>query len=279
MPKKKNWLDKKIEKMRKRAEKDKRYRNVWLVIWVLLLTAWTGCVFYLAQVAVFAVMQFGIEKWGWSMNLNVAQTICVSASYILALAVMLLVPKKLVKLAITRDGLGLKGMPTWTDIGLAPIGYVASLALGIGAMMVLQVIAPTIDWMQAQDVGYNSVYTNFDKIITFVALVVLAPIAEELIFRGFLYGKLRMRLSAVPAIVIVSALFGFMHGQWNVGIIVGIMSVFMCIARELTGTVYAGIIMHMIRNCLAFFLLYIVNLSVALSGTSVAMLTSALFLL
>jgi membrane protease YdiL (CAAX protease family) len=103
----------------------------------------------------------------------------------------------------------------------------------------------------------ESLYSNADKMVAFAALVILAPIAEELIFRGYLYGKLRTRLSAIPAIILVSVLFGFMHGQWNVGIVVGVMSIFLCIARELTGTIYAGVLMHMIRNGLAFYLLYI----------------------
>ena len=95
--------------------------------------------------------------------------------------------------------------------------------------------------------------------VAFVALVILAPVTEELIFRGFLYGKLRSRLSAIPAIILVSVLFGVLHGQWNVGIIVGLMSVFMCLAREITGTIYAGILLHMIRNGVAFYVLYVMG--------------------
>ena len=89
-----------------------------------------------------------------------------------------------------------------------------------------------------------------------------------------MYGKLRSRLSAIPAIIIVSALFGLMHGQWNVGVVVGIMSVFMCIARELTGTIYAGILIHMIKNGVAFYFLYVVNSPVtpAVSGVILPML-------
>jgi membrane protease YdiL (CAAX protease family) len=102
--------------------------------------------------------------------------------------------------------------------------------------------------------------------VAFVALVILAPVTEELIFRGFLYGKLRSRLNAIPAIILVSVLFGVLHGQWNVGVIVCIMSVFMCIARELTGTIYSGILMHMIRNGIAFYLLYVNPIMGAMAG-------------
>ena len=129
----------------------------------------------------------------------------------------------------------------------------------MAVLLVIQAFVPSFNLQETQDVGFRmeSLYSNADKMVAFAALVILAPIAEELIFRGYLYGKLRTRLSAIPAIILVSVLFGFMHGQWNVGIVVGVMSIFLCIARELTGTIYAGILMHMIRNGLAFYLLYI----------------------
>jgi membrane protease YdiL (CAAX protease family) len=97
-----------------------------------------------------------------------------------------------------------------------------------------------------------------DRVIGFVALVIFAPIAEEIIFRGWLYGKLKKYCKTVIAIVLTSILFGFMHGQWNVGITVGIMSAIMCVERELTGSIYAGIITHMLKNGIAFWYLYIV---------------------
>ena len=85
-------------------------------------------------------------------------------------------------------------------------------------------------------------------------------ICEELIFRGWLYGKLRAKIPAFPAIVLVSLLFALVHGQWNVGVIVFAMSVINCLIRELTGTVYGGILVHIIRNSIAFYGLFILHM-------------------
>ena len=63
------------------------------------------------------------------------------------------------------------------------------------------------------------------------------------------------------AILLVSALFGAVHLQWNVGVNVFSVSVVLCILRELTGTIYSGIIVHMIKNGVAFFLVYILGIS------------------
>ena len=181
-------------------------------------------------------------------------------SYVIALLLIVLVPPKIIKKAKppTREGLGLKGLPTWTDIGLSPVGYIVSTLLAMGLVWLFSLF-PWFNAEQSQATGFSPFMAGGEKIIAFLVLVVLAPIVEEIIFRGWLYGKLRARMSMVPAILIVSVLFGLMHFQWNVGVNVFALSVVLCILREITGTIYAGILTHMIKNGVAFYLLYVVG--------------------
>lgn len=247
----------KLDGMRKRAKKDEKYKKRLTVFWALAITLWVGFVFFAAQIVVFLIARMLINAVNWSINENVAQTVCMVISYALALGVLILVAKKIFSARVTRDSLGLRGLPTWTDILLSPVGYIVSLLGAVAIVYVMQLILPVVNWSETQDVGFNNVVSSMDRIITFVALVILAPLMEELIFRGYLYSRLRGKMSALPAIILVSVLFGVMHGQWNVGIVVGVMSVVLCIAREMTGTIYAGILMHMIRNGIAFYMLYV----------------------
>ena len=55
----------------------------------------------------------------------------------------------------------------------------------------------------------------------------------------------------LPA-TLVSALFGVAHGQWNVGLDVFVLSMVACGLREATGSIWAGIVLHMIKNMVAF---------------------------
>ncbi len=247
----------KLDGMRKRAKKDEKYKKRLTVFWALAITLWVGFVFFAAQIVVFLIARILINAVNWSINENVAQTVCMVISYALALGVLILVAKKIFSAQVTRDSLGLRGLPTWTDILLSPVGYIVSLLGAVAIVYVMQLILPVVNWSETQDVGFNNVVSSTDRIITFVALVIFAPLMEELIFRGYLYSRLRGKMSALPAIILVSVLFGAMHGQWNVGIVVGVMSVVLCIAREMTGTIYAGILMHMIRNGIAFYMLYV----------------------
>jgi membrane protease YdiL (CAAX protease family) len=175
-------------------------------------------------------------------------------------AIIVLVPWKLFKYKTTRDELGLRGLPTWTDILLSPVGLILALILGAIMQIILTAILPKglIDWEQAQAIDFKNLYRFGDFAVAFLCLVVLAPVCEELMFRGWLYGKLRLRLPAVPAIIIVSLLFGIMHGQVNVAVTVFAMSVLMCIQRELTGTIWSGILLHMLKNAAAFYFLFVV---------------------
>lgn len=162
-----------------------------------------------------------------------------------------------------RHGLGLNSFPTWTDIGLAPVGYIVYVILA----SILMAIFANFSWFdasQAQDVGFDYFISGFDRVVAFLTLVVIAPIAEEIIFRGWLYGILRNKtasrykewVSILVSILIVSILFGIVHGQWNVGVNVFALSIVLCGLREITGTIYAGILLHMLKNGIAFYLLY-----------------------
>ena len=165
---------------------------------------------------------------------------------------------------VGRGDLGLKGLPTWTDIGLAPVGFIVSTLVAAGLAAIFSMF-PWFDAEQTQDIGFSTFLVGIDRIVAFVILVVIAPIAEEVIFRGWLYGKIRRilsegvseALSITISILLVSLLFGVVHMQWNVGVNVFALSVVLCGMREITGTIYAGILTHMLKNGVAFFLLYV----------------------
>jgi membrane protease YdiL (CAAX protease family) len=102
-----------------------------------------------------------------------------------------------------------------------------------------------------------------DLLLMFVVMVVVAPVAEEVVFRGWMYGKLRERLSGkvgmAISMLVVSVAFGVLHGQWNVGVTVFVLSMVMCGIREMTGTIWGGVIVHMLKNALALYAIYMLG--------------------
>ncbi len=159
-------------------------------------------------------------------------------------------------LEVTANDMGVQNLPTFVDLGLAPVGYAVYLVLAT-ILTYLMSIFTWFDANQAQDVGFGYYITDIDRICAMLAVVFIAPLAEELIMRGWLYGKLRRKWGIVAAMLLTSLAFAVMHGQWNVGVSVFALSIVLCTLREITGTIWSGVLLHMLSNGIAFYLLYI----------------------
>lgn len=242
---------------------------------MLSLALWVMAVVYVMQVIVAVVMSWilGAEK----MRETVWSAVYSAIFYVLAFLTILFLTPKILDLwakirqkpakkhqIASREELGLAGLPTWTDIGLAPVGYIVAMVGAWGATALFELL-PWFDAGQTQEILFSPYIFGFERVLAFLVLVVVAPIAEELIFRGWLYGKIREYLQGkfpkwavlTLSILTVSLAFALMHGQWNVGVVVFILSVVMCGLREITGTIYAGILVHMLKNAIAFLMIFL----------------------
>lgn len=88
-------------------------------------------------------------------------------------------------------------------------------------------------------------------VVAVVVLAVMAPIAEELVFRGLLYGWLRGFLPFVLVAILTSALFGLAHGEWAHAIAAGLLGLVLAIIRERSGSLWPAITAHVINNLVA----------------------------
>lgn len=94
-----------------------------------------------------------------------------------------------------------------------------------------------------------------------VFVCVVAPMAEEFFFRGFLFGVLRrnisirgLQLGPWIAAVIVGLLFGLAHydsAQPEFLIPLGFLGFVLCLVRWRTGSLYPCMALHSINNCVA----------------------------
>ena len=155
-------------------------------------------------------------------------------------------------LKFLRDNVGLQRWPRWVDLRFffanLPVFYV--LVIGFSILATYLLGSQTMS--QEQEIGFKVTESAFELGIIFITLVIIAPLFEEMMMRGFLFGRLRKHLSLWPSAVIVSMLFALAHGQINVGIMTFVLSMFSCRMREKTGTIWASIFLHMTVNFIAF---------------------------
>ncbi len=92
-------------------------------------------------------------------------------------------------------------------------------------------------------------------ILTGLAIVFMAPVAEEIFFRGFIFGGLRRYLNLPIAGLISGLLFAAAHG--DPGLIVPFAGIGLVLAYlyERSGTLLAPIGVHFVFNGLSFMLL------------------------
>jgi membrane protease YdiL (CAAX protease family) len=97
--------------------------------------------------------------------------------------------------------------------------------------------------------------TTPELVLTGFALSLCAPVVEEIFFRGLLYGALRSRLNAAPAILIGGVLFGAVHATTyplNTLPVKAVAGVLFCWLYERTGSLLPGIMLHCFIDALAF---------------------------
>lgn len=223
-----------------------------LLAWVL-----TGFILASAVVAliVWVMAELGVSLEGLSST--VGNTVLAAVVYTLSLLIVVGVPWLIKKSITTKEEIGLTRLPSWMDILMAPAGFVVYFIVSAILTYTATQLVPGFDTSQVQQTGFENISQRYEYLLAFATLVVLAPIAEEILFRGYLYGKLRKYVPVWIAILATSALFGFVHGQWNVGLDVFALSIILCTLREVTGNIWAGILLHMFKNGIAFYFLFI----------------------
>lgn len=226
---------------------------------VIVLPVWVLFGIYAAQLMLGLAIAL-LEIAGVSLvsfNEIVVNTVLTALLYVFSALVVIGLPWLFMKKQTTRKEVGLTRLPSWTDILLAPAGFIVYAILSSILIMLASQVFPWFNANQVQQTGFDQISRNYELVLAFLSLVVIAPISEELLFRGFLYGKLKKYMPIWIAVIATSVLFGFVHGAWNLAFDTFALSVILCILRELTGSIWASVLLHMVKNAVAFYILFI----------------------
>lgn len=95
--------------------------------------------------------------------------------------------------------------------------------------------------------------------VLLLAVAVIAPVAEELFFRGLLYGWLRSRLTVLPATVIAALLFAGAHGQVSLLLPLALLGAGLCLLYERWRSLWVSAAAHAAINLSALLLALLVR--------------------
>lgn len=234
----------------------KKYYKLSLAV---ILPAWVFVSFILAQlVVVFAVWllkQLGLSVS--TVNKSVLGASIAAAVYIITLLVTIFGPRLFKRGYTSKKEIGFDRLPTWTEVFITPAGFVIYLIIAAILMLLMSKIIPGFEPEQVQEIGFSQLTHRYEYFLAFGTLVLVAPIAEELLFRGYLFGKLKSSIPVWAAIIITSTLFGVVHGAWNIGVDTFALSIVLCSLRLATGSIWPSILLHMLKNSIAFYILFV----------------------
>jgi membrane protease YdiL (CAAX protease family) len=89
-------------------------------------------------------------------------------------------------------------------------------------------------------------------IATGVLLIGVAPFAEELFFRGFLYQAFRNSFGVLPGAILSALIFGAIHLEFFKLVQLAILGVVLALLFEKTKSLWPPIMLHAVNNALAF---------------------------
>jgi uncharacterized protein len=89
-------------------------------------------------------------------------------------------------------------------------------------------------------------------IATGMLLIVVAPLAEEIFFRGFLYQAFRNSFGVLPGALLSALIFGAIHFEFFKLVQLAILGVILALLFEKTRSLWPPIILHALNNTLAF---------------------------
>lgn len=137
--------------------------------------------------------------------------------------------------------------------------------------VVLQIVTkfiPSLNVNQQQQIGFTNASGVGQLVLTAISLVILPPIAEEILMRGFLYTSLRKSMPKIIAALVTSVIFASAHLEfgegapllWVAAIDTFVLSLVLVYLREKTDRLWASMGVHALKNSIAFISIFIFHI-------------------
>jgi len=148
---------------------------------------------------------------------------------------------------------GLRRTPFRRALGWAAAGIVTFYVL---AAIYTALVPTDVKQGVTKDLGADQ--GTLGLIVAGLMVMVVAPVGEELFFRGFFYRALRSRFSMIGAAVLDGLLFGIIHYNFDGADALlllpplALLGFIFCVVYEKTGSIFPSIGMHAFNNAVAY---------------------------
>ena len=151
---------------------------------------------------------------------------------------------------------------SWRDLGWRRFNVAKAIGFVLAVFVVFVLAAAALAWViqnfiplydtnqpQTNDFTASGVITTNWALI---ALVIMPPIIEETIFRGFILPAAAQKMGFWPGAVVTSLIFGFAHGQVNVGVYTFILGMVFSYLYRKFDSIIPGVMLHTLNNLVSY---------------------------
>ena len=201
---------------------------------------------FIAQLYVFTLLQPFDEQIEQNQLLSVFRDQALLVSSLIPVSAFLVIKK----LPFLRSLL----------IGKISLQHLRMLLKGAGLYFVLtavglsllQLFVPAALEVE-QDIGVSSGDPAAVLAVTFMSVVVLAPLVEEILFRGFLFRGFEKTFGFGLAVIASSLLFGLLHGSLAAAVDTFALGAVCCLLVARSGSLWPAILLHALKNAAVFY--------------------------
>ncbi|MCQ2364025.1 MAG: CPBP family intramembrane metalloprotease [Akkermansia sp.] len=150
-----------------------------------------------------------------------------------------------------REGTGI-GLGRGVRMVLASVGVILLFSCLLTALHVDTLIMQLTNCPEQQDVVQSMMDGNTaQRLVLAAAAIIMAPIGEEVCFRGFVYNILRQRAGVWAATLTTGVLFGAIHASLVQFLPLAFFGIVQCIIYERSKTLWVPMAVHAVFNSLS----------------------------
>lgn len=157
--------------------------------------------------------------------------------------------------------LGLRRFAVWVAVLMPPLALFLQVLTGI----ISEILSPLLGGMKNPQGCNISQAFGADPYLAVISIAVIAPVVEEVVFRGFIYGGLRRKWGVSLSVVVSSLVFALAH-SFSVGgsiLLLGpslfIAGVALALVYERSRSLVPGMVLHASFNLIAVVAIFLVG--------------------
>lgn len=181
---------------------------------------------------------------------------------LLLLAVPLLVLRSWTgRMREALDEIGLHWRDFWKNVAWGIGGYLGTLILLAVILVVTSVLSRVFNMDRITPANpavpiLMSSHGFAQRLMVLLLVSVMAPLVEETVFRGILYGAIRRRWGVLPGVLISAAIFASLHRQLPMGFLpIFALGAAFALLYEKRGSLVPGMVAHGLNNGVLFVML------------------------